>query len=94
MSCFGLPAVPKPGGSYPFSSKSAHSTLPVGGTLTVTFWIRFFDQNPMSQLAVVGTRNGVAEKITTFTGTARKHTIEVTCEVTSSGTIPQYMCRR
>jgi len=31
----------------------------------------------MSQLAVVVTRNGVAEKLTTFTGTARRHTIEV-----------------
>ena len=38
---------------------------------------RFFDQNPMSQLAVVATRNGVAEKLTMFTGTARRHTIEV-----------------
>ena len=31
----------------------------------------------MSQLAVVGTRGGLAETLTTFTGTARKHIIEV-----------------
>lgn len=38
---------------------------------------RFFDQNPMSQLAVVAACNGVAEKLTTFTGTARRHNIQV-----------------
>jgi len=35
----------------------------------------------MSQLAVVATRNGVAEKLTMFTGTARKHTIELKKEL-------------
>jgi len=45
------------------------------------FFKEFFDQNPMSQLAVVGTRGGLAETLTTFTGTARKHIIEVQKQV-------------
>merc|ERR1711865_167688 len=37
------------------------------------FFKDFFDLNPISQLAVVVTRNKTAEKLTDFTGSARKH---------------------
>jgi len=43
------------------------------GSLLPEFFKEYFDQNPISQLAVVVTRNKVAQCLTEFTGSARKH---------------------
>ena len=48
-------------------------TNPVGRQVVSTFIDNFFDQNPISQLALVELRQGKAEKITELSGNARHH---------------------
>lgn len=38
-----------------------------------TFILDFFDQNPISQMGLIITRNGVAEKLTELSGNANRH---------------------
>ncbi|GAB0496389.1 hypothetical protein MMPV_007701 [Pyropia vietnamensis] len=47
-------------------------------------WVRaFFDENPISQLAVVALRDGVAELLTTLSSSPRAHTDALAAAVTS-----------
>ena len=63
------------------------SRLAVISALMYKFFREFFSQNPLSQLGLVVTRNGIAERITELSGNPEAHIAALKEHIDAAGTL-------